>query len=154
MSKKEELEKSFLEKLSACGIPFYKMGKDKYRPYLAERHIPKGRKETLAFDDYLYSQWNSGGVTGGSCWDEGGTDPHYPVEGEPEPEFTDIDEALTALCPNLSFLQYKKLMASGIVEIGSYSENEYYGNYTTYTYKSIKLRKLFDKLFDMGLLKN
>jgi hypothetical protein len=100
---------------------------------------------------FLYVQWSAGGISGGSCWDEGEQDNHYRTAGEPEPQFDDIDEVLTELCPDLSFLQYKKLMAK-VVKQGIYTVNEYYGNSSDYGYKVVNLQELFDALVEMGLL--
>ena len=67
-----------------------------------------------------------------------------------EPEFDDVDTVLTKICPTLSFLQYKQLMK--IVTRDEYSENEYYGNCTNYTYKKVKLRDLLNELVRMELI--
>ena len=110
----------------------------------------KGSVKLDIDNHYLYVQWCSGGISGGSCWDSGDSDPHYARSGDAEPEFDDVDTVLTKICPTLSFLQYKQLMK--IVTRDEYSENEYYGNCTNYTYKKVKLRDLLNELVRMELI--
>jgi hypothetical protein len=99
-------------------------------------------------DDYLYEQWVTGGQGGGSCW---GDDADRPVEPEPEPEFADLDAILETICPNITFLQYKSVVAS-VVRRGDRSVREYYGNYTDYGVKTVRLGDLYEKLREKGLL--
>ena len=40
---------------------------------------------------FIENKWRTGGISGGSCWDTGDGDHHYPVEGDPESEFRDFD---------------------------------------------------------------
>jgi len=107
------------------------------------------RKNEVKIDDYLRLEWRSGGQSGGSCWSEG---PHqyHPVNGEPEPEFKDLDEVLLKVCPNIAFLQYKKI--AKLFEISERIEDDYYGNYTNYSVKTIKLKSIYDALKEMNLI--
>jgi hypothetical protein len=143
-------EDKFLKVLTAADVSFYKRKQEGYQ----ERFHMIAPKEKRALDldqHYLYVEWCSGGIGGGSCWDDGKEDVHhYSISGEPESDFDDIDTILTELCPNLSFLQYKQLMK--ITKRESYSQNEYYGNSTDYTYKYVLLRDLLNKLVEMGFL--
>jgi len=99
---------------------------------------------------YLYIEWISGGLSGGSCWDTGEEDNHYSISAESEPEFKSLDNLLIKICPNITFLQYKNLM-SKVLEISERSEYEYYGNYTDYTIKIVNLGKLYKVINEMGL---
>lgn len=99
-------------------------------------------------DDYLYEEWITGGQSGGSCW---GDDADRPVEPEPEPEFADLDAILETICPNITFLQYKRIIAS-VVSRGGRSAREYYGNYTDYGVKTVRLGALCEELRENGLL--
>jgi hypothetical protein len=100
---------------------------------------------------YLYVEWNGGGTSGGSCWDDGsGPDPHHSVSGEEEPEFEDLDTVLSKVCPNLSFLEYKQVVK--IIQSDSYVQSEYYGNSHIIMYKIVLLRDLFNKLNELGLI--
>lgn len=100
---------------------------------------------------FLYVKWCSGGVGGGG-WQEGDCN-YYATSGEPEPEFKDLDAILTAICPNITYLQYKHLMATVKIIRDDWSENEYYGNSSNYTYKAILLRDLLNTFVEMKLLK-
>ena len=151
-----EQDEKFLAILAGCNVSFYKEPpKDptRYSRWERSEWVLKPGKEPLDLDKhYLYVQWCSGGVSGGSCWDTGENgDPHYAMSGEAEPEFDAIDTVLTVVCPNLSFLQYKKLLAGNLVTRDEYSQDEYYGNCTNYTFKRIKLRDLLNKLVEMEL---
>lgn len=140
--------KKFLKVLDSIGVTFYIKPKPQF--WGDKDLTPKKKKELLSLDEhYLYAKWTSGGISGGSCWDNSSEDRHYTTTGESEPEFEDLDTILTVICPNLTFLQYKKLLT--IVKRDGYSVKEYYGNSTEYSFKTIKLRDLFDKLVEMGL---
>lgn len=97
--------------------------------------------------DSLIKEWLIGGQTGGSCWAE--TNEHYSLKAEPEPEFEELDKVLEALCPNISFLQYKNL--NKIITISERNQNDYYGNYSSYAIKEIKLFNLYEFLNDRRL---
>lgn len=104
-------------------------------------------------DGKIEIEWTTGGRTGGSCWDTGDRDPHYAIEGEPEPEFEDLDRLLEALTPNMTFLQYKKIRRDMVV-VNSRSRNDYYGNYTNMATKTVDLRQLYTYLLSKGHLDN
>jgi hypothetical protein len=108
-----------------------------------------GNKKIDLDKNYLYIYWRTGGESGGSCWDDGTEDNHYAVSADPEPEFESLDKLLIKLCPNISYLQYKRIIGS-VIKTGEYTQNEYYGNYTTYSYKVILLRDLFNILNEFG----
>lgn len=97
---------------------------------------------------FIEMYWQTGGVGGGSCWEDS---EHHSLAGEPEPEFTAFDRILEAVSPAITFLQYKNLAAE-VIEFSSRSENEYYGNSTTYGVKKVVLRTLFDALQKRGYL--
>ncbi len=87
--------------------------------------------------DCLHSEaWVTGGVTGGSCYDEGDsgdgsyTDPHYDREPEEPNTIENLEKFLREFYPDLSLSQYNELMAH--VKTEDWSEYEYYGNYTNY----------------------
>lgn len=94
----------------------------------------------------LEIKWTTGGMAGGSCW---GDEP-YEREPESEPEFEQLDELLTALCPAITFLQYKKL-AQKLITRDSDHESSYYGNYYNYTIKRIDLNELEEYLREQKL---
>jgi len=163
-NKKEKINPKFLEAIK--NILIYEEREEKDRFYRTRRYsmvdknitidgfvIKKSSsseeiKETCLEELYLYNKWCSGGVSGGSCW---GNDGHYAVEGESEPEFTDLDNILNEICPNITYLQYKKLI-SKVIKEDSYTENEYYGNSSTYSYKTVLLKDLYEALKELDLL--
>lgn len=98
-------------------------------------------------DGVVGIEWRIGGITGGSCW---GDKADRPVDGEPEPEFENLDVILAEICPNISFLQYKRLCQS-IIKIGERSSYEYYGNYYDYATKSFAIADLEKYLKDNNL---
>jgi hypothetical protein len=123
----------------------------------AEKSLFGQRIEQILGDSYYFRNegklevtWTTGGMTGGSCWNDGVEDPHYPVEAEEEPEFEALDKVLEALCPQITFLQYKKLVKS-VVSRDATSENEYYGNYYDKMTKSVDLNVLKQYLKQNGL---
>ena len=85
----------------------------------------------------VFKKWNSHGYSGGSCWND---NPATYYDGESEPNFDALDKILEVICPNITYLQYKKL--SETIMEGEYSENEYYGNSSTYKYEYIYLSDL------------
>lgn len=93
-------------------------------------YIPSGNKISI--------EWTTGGMTGGNCW---GGEANQAVEGEPEPEFTDLDTLQEALCPNISLFQYKRLCKDVVIQ-DSRTQGEYYGNYYYKSSKTVDLDQL------------
>lgn len=162
MSKKEKINIKFLEALK--GVCIYEKNKVYYGStkynlltknftidgvFMADK-IDKRIEKSLD-EIYLCNEWCSGGISGGSCWDDGKEDNHYATRGESEPEFTSLDNILNEICPNITYLQYKKLIAEVIKEDG-YTECEYYGNSTNHSYKTILIKDLYEALKELSLL--
>jgi hypothetical protein len=161
-NKKEKINPKFLEALK--NIIIYEEKEEKDRTYRTRHSIvnenitidgfvikkssSKKIKETCLEELYLYNEWCSGGISGGNCW---GDDGHYAAEGESEPEFTDLDNILNEICPNITYLQYKKLI-SKVIKEDSYTQHEYYGNSSNYSYKTVLLKDLYDALKELDLL--
>jgi hypothetical protein len=95
-------------------------------------------------DDVIYVEWIIGGREGGSCW---GTR-HSAINVEPEPELIQLDQILERVCPNISFLQYKRLCQE-LIKIEKYTDNGYYGNYTDYCRKYVNLPELWRYLCEV-----
>ncbi len=106
------------------------------------------RARSLEFPSELSVTWTVGGVTGNSCW---GSDPR-PVSGEPEPDFEELDCLLEALCPEIRYLQYKKLVQS-VVQTRDHANPDYYGNYTDLRTKFVSLTEVCRYLESRGLVK-
>lgn len=149
-------KKQFLEKIKEVTRCFYYIDKEKNmcwtrdHDFALRKNSPKSLAEVSLETDYFFEKWISGGISGGSCWDEG--EPNYhSVAAEPEPGFTILDEVLTKICPQMSFIQYNKFI-SEIVQVGNYTVDEYYGNCSHYSYKFIKLQDIYEKLKEMKLV--
>jgi len=90
--------------------------------------------------------WVTGGVGGGSCWDEGDNgdgsyqDPHYDRESEEPVPIVLLENFLREYYPDLSLSQYRDLMSH--VQTTDWGENEYYGNYTNYECSYIKFEDI------------
>ena len=107
-----------------------------------------GRKATKTTKDaYLFCEWETGGMSGGSCWDDAEST-GYSTGNQPE-ELVALDKVLEEIKPDLSFLQYKSLLHS-VVKTGTREENEYYGNCTNYAYKLCKVEDLFSYFRNKG----
>jgi hypothetical protein len=156
-------EKEFLEIAKEHATIYYTKQRDTWHsPDFCLRRDIKPRKGKRAEDnpepslkhcslnDYLYVEWVSGGISGGSCWDDS-SENHYAIDPSPEKELNDLDAILTTICPNLTFLQYKRL-AGKVIKQDSRTENEYYGNSTVYSYKYVKLKDLYDALIEIELM--
>lgn len=97
----------------------------------------------------LKIEWSTGGYEGGNCWDD--TEPRYYSNGDCEPEFSDLDNILGKVCPQIGFLQYKALCKE-VITYNTRSESEYYGNSTDYSSKSISVNALYNTLVSKGLV--
>lgn len=95
---------------------------------------------------YESNSWSRGGTYGTWCDEELGI-----ISPEPQPEFTAFDDILMEICPNITFLQYKKLY-NECVKIDEFSEHDYYGG-TEYMAKYVlDMKKLVNMLIEMGLV--
>ena len=94
---------------------------------------------------WLYVQWETGGVSGGSCWDS--SNPRsYSTNNAPE-ELVALDHILNALKPEITYIQYK-MLANSVMKVDTHTENEYYGNCTNYAMKKVRVRDLFEYFRD------
>ena len=59
---------------------------------------------------------------------------------------------LSELCPDISFLKYKKLFAE-CVEICEQPERDYYGGCVTYAYYQCNVERLIELLLEMEIIK-
>lgn len=97
-------------------------------------------------DGYLYSEkWSTGGSRN-NCWGDS-----WSIEGEEPKEFYQLDNLLTEISPNISFLQYKRLL-SKCVEVDNDSVNDYYGGCEYYNFYKCDLEKLYEELTNMNLI--
>lgn len=96
----------------------------------------------------LEIRWVTGGVSGGSCWDD--SNPTSYHSDEEEPDFEELDKVLEIFASGISFIQYKKLMK--LTSTQDHTEYEYYGNCTYSKTRSISIRVVYDFLQEHGLL--
>jgi len=104
-----------------------------------------GKKAQKSPRTQLEVEWRTGGMWGGNCW---GDQPSYSAESDPEPNFDELDTILEKVCPDIPYLQYKKLDA--FIKRDSYTQNEYYGNCTHYAVKRLAVEDLWNFLVDLG----
>ena len=136
---------------------FLNLVKDIERPSEMGEQVSRdyySNKKDVNFKDiYLNFVWivhETGGVSGGSCWDD--SDPQYYSTDYDMPEFVAFDEVLTKVVPNLPYLHYKAICSQFVKEL-DYTDHEYYGNHTDYEIKYVSLCDLYTYLIDHDLLK-
>jgi hypothetical protein len=121
--------------------------------FLYKRARRRGIDDGIVAPDseHLAQYWTTGGACGGNCWND--ADPEsVRVSADPTPtSFKDFDAALEVVCPNMTFLQYKRLEAT-VVQTDNETHYEYYGNYKTYGYRIVMLKRLFEELQKMNLI--
>ncbi len=105
--------------------------------FIQPNGIPTSIKEPVIYTSYL-----SGGVTGGSCW---GSDTRPFVTDDQDNEWEVLDITLSEIYPEISYLNYKKILK--LVNTESYRDSDYYGNYDEYKIKFILLSE-FEKLIE------
>ena len=132
------------------------LGKDSLlwkKGYSSMYHYPSEKdKKTNKDPDapYLSVYWKTGGMSGGSCWDTG--EPKlYAERGDPPEELKELDTLLESIRPEISFLQYK-LLTSSLVDVEYWTQDEYYGNSTSYMSKALSLPKLHAYMLEKGWL--
>ncbi len=86
------------------------------------------RREEPSIDGFLRAA-ETGGVSGGSCWDSSNPQPYTSTVDDPGIGAT-IDGFLEEHFPSVSFMTYRKLVAR--VSSRDHTEREYYGNCTNY----------------------
>lgn len=106
-------------------------------------------KSNLVSDDkYMYSpRWSTGGAVG-NCWDSYLT----PVSAEEPLEFSELDEFLESISPDISFLVYKRIRKE-CVSIEDIREPDYYGGAYYYQRWKCDKEKLFKILKENGIVK-
>lgn len=87
--------------------------------------------------------WNGGGESWG--WDDS---PSTYSDPDPQKEFVKLDELLAEICPNISFLIYKKLFRE-CAEIKDTGKSDYYSNIHSFRWEC-DLYKLYSFLTDLG----
>lgn len=87
--------------------------------------------------------WISGGITGGSCWNDGG---HYSVSPEPEAELTALSDILEKC--GVSFREGRNILK--LARMHTQTDRGYYGNFEEHTIKYVPFDEVYDKLVEFG----
>ncbi len=125
-----------LEKFSGNGQLEYSHYKNKHARYNC-------REDHEKVDEIrLTHTYETGGVSGGSCWDSSNPLP-YTVS-RPDSEFEIFDYLLSKLNPRMSFGEYKELEKQ--INQEDKTNYEYYGNRTEYVILSIPLQVIYDHI--------
>jgi len=95
----------------------------------------------------IYSSYTSGGYSGGSCWDD--SEPRRYENEVPNDHMEALDKVLSVLCPNISYLNFKKIEKLMNHEFDT--RTEYYGNSSDITVDYIVLDELYEKLEEIGM---
>lgn len=116
--------------------PNWKVFADKYNLYVND----DGKTEDKSNSWCLGGSW-------GNCWGEGGS-----VSADEQPtNYEKFDDLLTEICPNISFLQYKKLY-NNCVSIDTYDNSDYYGGSTEHAYFVCDVKELYNLLVEMKII--
>lgn len=91
----------------------------------------------------------TGGISGGSCW---GGENYANVIDHESPEIDCLDDIIQSISPNITYLQYKKLIKNANIETECWSVGEYYGNSSNYIMKYVNLYNLYDAFKDLELV--
>ena len=100
-------------------------------------YIPITVKEPV-----IYRARQTGGVSGGSCWESSDPQP-FTIEFKEE-NWSALDLVLEKLMPDIKYLQYKKIQK--LIHSNTEIENEYYGNSRDYLVEYIILSELEDMI--------
>ncbi len=105
-------------------------------------------KEPLGIPDNIkeyvvYTRIETGGISGGCCWDDSNPQPYTAEQSGNEWEVLDV--ILEELKPDITLLQYRRLLE--LVKSNETTDWGYYGNSTNYTIKFIILKEL-DEFLD------
>ena len=98
-------------------------------------------------DDYLHVEWLSGGGNTDRNQESGSCD----IQSDEEPDLHYLDSILEFFCPTLNFVLYKKLLVD-IIKREDRTESKWYGDYSTYTCKLVRIGDLYDKMIEMSFI--
>ena len=90
----------------------------------------------------VYMRWETGGISGGSCWESSNPMPYN--SHKPKPRFVVLTQVIKVLKPDLTFIEYEEI--KDMVVSTDKTDWGYYGNSTDYGIEYIKLKELISKL--------
>lgn len=111
-----------------------------FKVWAGERNLGSGNK--LKSDT-----WCLGGYSK-NCWG----DQHQVSAGTQPVSFVELDNFLAENYPNITFMQYKKIM-NDCVTTETTGDSDYYGGYVEYGYFECNLRLLYQTLQDLDVVK-
>lgn len=86
----------------------------------------------------IYRSYNTGGVSGGSCWNSSNPTSYYVDE---VPEWKALKKALDIVMPDYSEDEFKMIKA--LAQENETTDYQYYGNYDDYRIDFIPLSKFY-----------
>jgi hypothetical protein len=117
-----------------------------YLSNLIQTHGNRYWSEHLGRPTLVSERWCTGGCV--CCWDGS----KYESTPETAPtSFKELDQILESICPNITFLQYKKLF-DACVTVEEDSEADYYGGKEYYNLYCCDLTKLYEMLKESGYI--
>ena len=96
----------------------------------------------------LEISWETGGVSGGGCWES--SNPLEYTTKNTRKELSSLDMVLREMCPGLSYIDFMEIKS--LVNQGERIVEEYYGNRIDYCTLRIELEPLHDFLKNRNLL--
>jgi hypothetical protein len=106
--------------------------------------------EQISSHGFIFELKETGSASGGGCW--GGESVFSPTSDSDSKKLLMLDQILEDIAPNISYLQYKKLLVEANLENIDIQHNEYYGNYTAYNANFISCEKLVNFLIEKNVL--
>lgn len=130
-------------------------------PKNPRRQFSNERLESMIYADYkllpvegedklyphLVHSVYMGGISGGSCYDDGDAEHHYDSANTTPEDFRieKFYEILELVAPEINYLTVSRFEAH-IIKSESFSRNEYYGNSSDYVIFTINLLELFNRI--------
>mgnify|MGYP000974657187 FL=1 len=137
-------------------LPFERPNPSKLGGSVTEKHITKRKivkkPEYLAWAQEEKIVNDETGVLRSSTWSLGGKCGDNYTSPDPQPiNFDEFDRLLFKICPDISFLKYKKLYKES-VEIKVETRHDYYETEYSYAFYECNLSKFYSMLQELELL--
>jgi hypothetical protein len=117
----------------------------------------ENRNTNEVIDVFAQLKWETGGVSGGSCWDSSDPQPYDTYTEYPKSDL--LPRLVCNVLKNLDILiatdsdwDYVIEDLQDFVREDDYTEYEYYGNYTNYNILKISLKDLYAYLIKTNLM--
>ncbi len=102
-------------------------------------------------DNTVMAEWLSGGMSGGSCWDDDDAT-YYGIDGDTAPHFDKfITASLIAFKSDIPLSVYMDV--AGLIKDDTNTHNEWYGNYSIYSTRTLYLDQLEEILKKHDIIK-